>query len=543
MYENIRISDCCSKNELNYEYYYGLPIVTPRKSISFQVRSMTETYIRSKISPGRYENSEIINTLIKDVFTFLEGQIDALIRRLSSKEIIFILLVEYSISSKIQERSTYDIFRVDLVRWKERRTFRRSVKYLAEKMLENFDDSRIVRSSNFAIEIELLIELTEIAFDFSVQSALVYGIGRENGCFELYNPLSTPSYHYYDFYLKNFEYEVFENSHRLYRTFIEKYGPLYNNIIAEFEEVAAKVLNDRCCSFFNFFIKIFDILRSISAQRKYIYLSKSDLKNRIIENDIPADCVDLFFDAFPINRAGIRKQPRKIYATKQSYRLKIRFMIEIEENGTLYLFYTGAMLREGYILFRDSLCYNDLPIELQSSKLKKECAKMSLSYGKKFEQYANKFLATKGFYGLNCKRKIPSNQPIPNDVGEIDFLGYSKDLKRLVCFEFKNVFYSTDPLEYRDDLDKFIYKKGSYSDKFRRKIEFVKVHMKELADFFHQNESVELLENQLIVGMLTYSPNISRFFIKDFKCMSLAEFEVEWAKDPEQFFVDVPSNC
>ena len=90
MYENIRISDCCSKNELNYEYYYGLPIVTPRKSISFQVRSMTETYIRSKISPGRYENSEIINTLIKDVFTFLEGQIDALIRRLSSKEIIFI---------------------------------------------------------------------------------------------------------------------------------------------------------------------------------------------------------------------------------------------------------------------------------------------------------------------------------------------------------------------------------------------------------------------------------------------------------------------
>ena len=106
-------------------------------------------------------------------------------------------------------------------------------------------------------------------------------------------------------------------------------------------------------------------------------------------------------------------------------------------------------------------------------------------------------------------------------------------------FEFKNVFYSTDPLEFRDDLYKFIHKKDSYLNKFKKKIDFVKAHIENLADYYHQKNAVDLSTSQLIVGMLTYAPNISRFFMTDCKCMSLAEFEVEWEQNPEQFFVDV----
>ena len=108
----------------------------------------------------------------------------------------------------------------------------------------------------------------------------------------------------------------------------------------------------------------------------------------------------------------------------------------------------------------------------------------------------------------------------------------------MVCFEFKNVFYSTDPLEHRDDLEKFVRKKDSYLNKFKKKIDFVKAHIGELTNYYRQNDSVDLSEAQLIIGILTYAPNISRFFMTDCKCMSLAEFEAEWAKNPEQFFVD-----
>lgn len=537
MYDNIKINDGCPQNELNFDFYYGIPIITPRASISFQVRNMTETYIRSKNPPKQYDNPETINSLIKDVFSFLDEQINVLTQRLSSKELIFILLCEYSKSSSIQEIFAQDNSTKESDRWKERNTFRRSIKYLAEKMLEYFDDSRIVRSSNFAIEIELMIELTEIAFDFSIQSASIHGIGRGNACFELYEPQPTPFNHYYDFHITGFNYEIFEKAHYLYRNFIENNRPLYDNIIADYESSTAKIIDDKNCAYFNYFIKIFDILRKIGTQSNYVYIPKNTLKIQIIENNIPADCADLFFDTFSINKDGLRKQPRKIYATKQSYRLKIRFMVEIEESETQYLFYTEEMRREGYILFQKSLCYNDPPIELQSEKLKKECAKISRSYGKKFEQYANKFLTTKGFYGKNCKRRIPSNILIPNVVGEIDFLGYSLDHKRIACFEFKNTFYSTDPLEYRDELDKYIFKKDSYLNKFKKKVEFIRANIKSLVDYYRQHGSIDLSDSQLIVGILTYAPNISRFFMSEYKCMSLAEFEYEWEHKPEQFTI------
>ena len=97
-------------------------------------------------------------------------------------------------------------------------------------------------------------------------------------------------------------------------------------------------------------------------------------------------------------------------------------------------------------------------------------------------------------------------------------------------------------MEYRDDLEKFVRKKDSYLNKFKKKIDFVKAHIEDLTNYYRQTDSVDLSEEQLITSMLTYAPNISRFFMTDCKCMSLAEFEVEWTKNPEQFFVDVHTS-
>lgn len=540
MYENIKISDACPKNLFNYELYYDIPIITPRNSIAFQVRKDVETYIRSKYAPGIYQNPKIINSIIKDVFSFLDNKITPLIQKLSCFELIKLLLDEYSKSCAVQEYYSRGVSSPSRELWKERNGFRRSVKYLAEKMLEFFEENKQISMDVQLTDFELLIELTETAFDFSFQSATTYGISRERTVYELYKESTNPYQQYYNLNIVDCDYEASENAKLIYRQFVEKNGGLHNNLFKNYDEALKREQNDESCINLQYIFKIFDILQHLDSQTNDIFIKKNELKRFLTENhNIPLNSANLFFDVFSINKEKLKKEPRVIYNTKQKYRLKTRFILEFESNKTSYLLYTLEMLNEAYIMFHKSLCYNNLPNELKSEKLNDISAQITKSYGKKFEIFANSFLITKGFVGNNSKRKLPSGLRIPNDVGEIDFLGYSKDHQRVVCFEFKNIFYSTDPLEFRDDLDTFIRKKDSYLNKFKKKIDFVKAHIEELTNYYRQKDSVELSKSQLIVGMLTYAPNISRFFMTDCKCMSLAEFEVEWEQNPEQFFVDV----
>ena len=463
MYENIKISDSCPKDMFNYEFYYDIPIITPRDSVSFQVRKEVETYVRSKYAPGIYHNPEVINSIIKDVFSFLDKKISLLIEKLSCMDLIICLLDEYSKSCAVQEYFSRGISSQNRADWRERNGFRRSIKYLVEKMLEDFEESKQISMDVQLTDFELLIELTEIAFDFSFQSALTYGVSRERTVFELYKECSNPYKPYYDFNIVGFDYDVYEKAKLLYRQFVEKNGGLQKDLYIKYEESLEKEHKDESCTNLQYILKIFDILKYVDSKNNDVFIAKNELKRILIENyNIPLNSVNLFFDVFLINKEGLKKEPRAIYRTKQKYRLMVRFVLEFVSNKASYLLYTLEMLNEAYIMFHKSLCYNDLPDELKSEKMKDISAQITRSYGKEFEVYACNFLKTKGFVGNTSKRKLPSGSVIPNDVGEIDFLGYSIDLKRLVCFEFKNVFYSTDPLEFRDDLYKFIHKKDSY---------------------------------------------------------------------------------
>ena len=197
------------------------------------------------------------------------------------------------------------------------------------------------------------------------------------------------------------------------------------------------------------------------------------------------------------------------------------------------------MMNEGIAMFLDSLSYNGLPEEWRTPKMLKIFAEITRHFGSEFESYASNHLHNWGFAGQSYKKTLPCGIDIPNQVGEIDFLGYSSEQKCIVCFEFKNVCYSTDPLEFRDDLDKFIYKDNSYFSKFNRKVEFIKEHVSELSVFFKEKDKVDLDTKKIVASFITYAPNISRYYMPKYKCMSISEFEVEWKENPWQFMIEV----
>ena len=58
-------------------------------------------------------------------------------------------------------------------------------------------------------------------------------------------------------------------------------------------------------------------------------------------------------------------------------------------------------------------------------------------------------------------------------MGEIDFLGFTRQQRILVVLEAKIVMTGLEGRYWRDDLDQFVISKGSYSERFRRKLSWV----------------------------------------------------------------------
>ena len=75
-----------------------------------------------------------------------------------------------------------------------------------------------------------------------------------------------------------------------------------------------------------------------------------------------------------------------------------------------------------------------------------------------------------------------------------------------------------------------------------KKVEFIKAHIKEFIEHYRNQKKKELDSSKFIVSFITYAPNISRYYMPKYKCMSISEFEVEWKENPWQFMIEVEDS-
>ena len=546
MYDKIVILDECGPNDLNTKKYFDIPIVTPRMSISFAVRKKTEELVRSKLSLGVYRDASVIKNLLNDVFGYLNQNISILINDLSSRDLLEFLYQEYSRTCKVEEKAKSDPYHRDACSWRQNRpSLRRSLKYIIEKILESYTCDRRCPFEGYFAKFETLLELVEMGFFFSLLSANTYGVSKERTILEIYEPNENPLKAYFSLKVENFDNDKFQKGAPLYHKFNRKNGSPFTNFIEYFERESLDAFKELSSGTYDDFWSILTILRDncVPGDNGVYFIPTLSLKNGIIKDcRIPQKCVELFFKTFSLTQEDLKASPREMFKTKQKNRLKSKFIVQLDWNGVTHSMWTYEMMNEGIAMLLDSLSYNGLPEEWRTPNMQKSFADITRHFGSVFESYASKYLHNWGFAGQSYKKTLPCGIDIPNQVGEIDFLGYSSEQKCIVCFEFKNVCYSTDPLEFRDDLDKFIYKDNSYFIKFDKKVEFIKEHVSELAVFFKEKDKVDLDSKKIVVSFITYAPNISRYYMPKYKCLSISEFEVEWKENPWQFMIEIDKD-
>jgi hypothetical protein len=217
------------------------------------------------------------------------------------------------------------------------------------------------------------------------------------------------------------------------------------------------------------------------------------------------------------------KEGRKLWNVKQTYRAYRRGFFEFPHQLGLHLTWSKRMAGESLNFLITGACFKKLPIEWSAPKTIEGLERLSKAASDWFEKQTIKCLSEFGIKGSRCEGRLRGHGEmieVPLEVGEIDFLGYSERFNLLVIGECKLVENRMEPRFWKEDVAEFVITKKSYAEKFRKKIHWA-----------HQNHAVL---NRILVGdkkahglaavMLTLSPSFAAIHIKDFPCVSLAEF-------------------
>ena len=105
------------------------------------------------------------------------------------------------------------------------------------------------------------------------------------------------------------------------------------------------------------------------------------------------------------------------------------------------------------------------------------------------------------------------------------FRSYHAPQELLVLIEAKMTMTGLEARFWRDDLDEFVFRQGSYAERFRRKLSWVSENRAAIATALGCGPV-----GRIGAAMLTLYPCIASTFIPDFPCVSLTEFMLDYER-------------
>lgn len=238
---------------------------------------------------------------------------------------------------------------------------------------------------------------------------------------------------------------------------------------------------------------------------------------------------------------------RELYKPKQEYRAYKRAFFKDHFEGKELVFFSPRMATECLELLVSDVPFQKLPEEWKSESVKSALDVMSFKAGRWFEKIVVGNLETLDIIGSSSVKtlKISSTKKVnvPPEVGEIDFLGFHEEQELLVIIEIKQVGFTTEPRMYLDDLSKFVTKTKSYSDRFRKKINWAIENVEIIQKHFSHNFRVDTNLSNVGYAMITLYPTTASEKIHDFTCISITDFMNQSLNSTDWPFSKYPNSA
>jgi len=516
-------------------------IFRPSIGAELRFRAKQEAYIRVKYAPGEYNSPQEINEILHYIINFLDHELRNIIKKVSSRNFIEFVLMQYDESCKIRS-IVISLPKDRQERWKKLGpTFRRAIKYIAEL-------ATIYQPTSMPTEIidkKHLLELTESAFicaeqlfEFCAQSDSTFYLFPDETTFEI----SPPGYeNYLSFNVTNGYYQDMrkrvhfdaENNKYIYQL---NEIPTYNVKLQEDH------LNSTLKTYLGFsYSELLACLRGIidnakPAERCFVPFCQAAMIIEQLHNvsGLSEDIIQKIIDGFSLKKDNL--ELRKPFKPKQEYRAMFRSFFLWQWDTVDHYVWSPRMAQEAYLAICRNAVFGNLPQEWSSSDVEKALSRLNNYAGKWFERTTQEQIVALGYTTIAGVKRIRHELQqieIPSDgVGEIDIIGYSPKEKLLLIVECKMVKEGFEPIYFRDSLTEFVTNRKSYAVKFRNKVSWIRKNFLKIKKALETEATFpDNLEIENIATiMVTFAPCFAKYFISDFPCIGLTEFVFDYKK-------------
>jgi hypothetical protein len=521
-----------------FEQFGDVRIFRPSHGTESFIRRRARNHLLSRFSPGEYRGAEAANAVIQHQFKFYENMLQPMVPQLASRGAAEFLLFQYDEAWRlIHGKGILDLRERE--RWERiEPNLKRAIKYLVELIcLTQFNSGAKPTREEALFATESALVCAESMAQLSHESDLAHAIFPDDCVVRVYDsePLDykisvegrftgydrafsdriirdrNSRNRFVDF--PQFDHHTPTHQKYLDEPFTQSFGMSYGEFIYAIRAViegSQPSLHPQ--SFPTLFVNRARVLEEI---KKFNPLRPSAAIERAIEG-------------FSVSPAALKVDKRVVWNPKQESRAYRRgFFVFPHESGH-HLAFSREMAKESLMQLVFWVCFKRLPAEWRTPETLKALDGLSLAASEWFEGIICRNLQSLGILGQRRHRTIGSGHSqiqIPDAVGEIDFLGYHAEQNLLVLAEAKMVMTGLEARYWRDDLDEFVFRSGSYAERFRRKLTWVAENRHAISAALGFSPAVEVG-----CAMLTLYPCIARAFIPDFPCVSVTEFMLDYER-------------
>lgn len=518
---------------MRVETYGRVQIFRWSREIEQDMRQAAREHLLAKFRPGEFRDARIANAIVQHQFAFYAGRLADLVPRVATRDALEFVLTQYEVAATIiHGKDIHDQGQRE--RWLHiEGNFRRSMKYLAE-LICLWAPYGPVRTSRreAARAMDQALLCADSLVDLAEMSNRVHGvfpddsvavIHREGGPldWEVYVAGRYTGYdldlmarvkrdreHRHEF-ISGHQFDIHTERHMavLDPAFEKCYGWSYGHFISGIGRVI-----DGC--------------KPAPDGFPTLFVHRENLIDIFRKHGEPLAAVEKMLAGFTVYPAQMEREGRAVWNPKQEHRAYRRGFLEFPHKTGLHIAFSREMARESLIHLVNSVCYRRLPEDWRHPEISAALESLSGQASRWFESVVAENLAKLGIKGHRVKGRVGFSQDapvVPEGVGEIDFLGYEPKERLLVLAEAKMVLSGLEGKFWRDDVSAFVTSKGSYAEKFRRKIVWVCEQRSQLAAALGLPSDV-----RVVPAMFTLYPCIAKIFIQDFPCVSITEFMLDF---------------
>lgn len=523
----------------NFEQFGRTKVYRPNVDAEWAVRQEAEANLRASYSVGVYTARDDINSILQSQFSFYDEKLKRLLPKIASRHVMEFVLEQYDLGATVFWDVENGVVNAidERERWNEiGPDFRRAAKYLAECI------AMLAPPESPQVEGGELIELidscwicAELMVHLSVLSTQTYALFPNDTTLEI-----KPEGEHDWFILRLNDWSQFE----AFDSRIKQDTSLRKNVLDEMALIynrqrVADVLDNEFKSSLGF-----------TALYALQFGFQLNANARQPDSDIPffseRNCLDIIkgsvgcsedqarclLDGLALRRGKMIEEGRVVWKPKQEYRAYTRPFFEFPHPTGTHFIWSRKMAEECLMMLYTRFVQKHVPPEWSVGGIPDAFEEYAAEITKQFEKDTLACLGKLGIAAGTFKSSIgqgATRVQIPENIGEVDVLGYWDREELLVVGECKLVKSALEPATFRDDVSKFTGGTDNYVAQIQRKTNWVRLNAKAIAAALEsENGFPNKVEVKKVAPVLvTFYPSFASLSIADVPCVSLAEFDAE----------------